>query len=143
MSTKNTTVTPRGIFSKECEYAMKIMLYVAGQPFDKFVSGREIALNAMMPTEFVSGIISKLAVAGLLVTRRGPGGGVRLAKPRAQITLLDIIKVIDGTIVMDACIIGNAVCKEPFTCALHDSWEPVRRMIYAYFADITLAVIDK
>ena len=143
MPTKNMMLLPRGMLSKEAEYALKIVLYVAKQPFDKYVTGREIAVNQMMPVVFVSGIISTLTGGGLLQSKPGPKGGVRLSRTRSLITLFDVVKLIDGTAITTACIIGHQLCTKEQKCVLHDAWIPVRDRIQQFLMSTTLAIVDQ
>jgi Rrf2 family protein len=58
----------------------------------------EIADRYRIPKKYLEGILVKLRKAGYLVTRRGVGGGCKLAKPPARISVAEIVRLMDGPI---------------------------------------------
>ena len=57
-----------------------------------------------MPLPTAQKLIGRLAAAGLLDTARGTGGGFRLARPPAAISLADIVEAVEGPIAMTTCV---------------------------------------
>jgi Rrf2 family protein len=62
------------------------------------VDARKTAQAQGIPDKFLVKVLGSLTKAGLLQSRKGPGGGYRLARSPAQISLLDIIEAVDGPI---------------------------------------------
>lgn len=65
-----------------------------GQP--RPLPAEVIALRADLPAKFLESVIVKLRQAGIIHSQRGAGGGCTLAKPAAEITMLDIVRAVDG-----------------------------------------------
>jgi len=72
------------------------------------VSGRLnatlIAGETGLPLPTVQKLVSKLSAAGLIESARGTGGGFRLARPPATISLADIVEAIEGPIALTTCV---------------------------------------
>jgi len=108
----------------------------------------EIASQMMVPKSFLSKILQKLVKVGVVKSFRGVKGGFQLDRDPNDITLLDVIEAIEGTIVLNACALDSAVCAFSGTCAVHPVWVKLRaefnEMLRSYnFADITLAKLQE
>lgn len=79
------------------EYGLHCLLYLT-PPFShgRDASTRDLAELQGVPHEFLAKLFTKLAKAGLLVASEGARGGFGLAKPAAEITVLDVVEAIDG-----------------------------------------------
>ncbi len=87
-----------------------------------FASAAEVASARRLPQPIVGKILSELAQCGLVRSTPGPGGGYTLARPAADITLLDVVSVFDGAeqpLMM--CPFGPDWCGHHAPCPLHDS----------------------
>lgn len=62
-----------------------------------------LASETGIPLPTAQKLVSRLSAAGLLESSRGTGGGVRLARPAAAITLVDVVEAVEGPIAMTAC----------------------------------------
>jgi len=90
--------------TRQTEYAIRTMLELALAPEGEVLSTRYISERQDIPEDFLKKTIKLLALADLVVTQRGTGGGVRLAKPADQITMLDIITAVEGPISLNVCL---------------------------------------
>ncbi|NLH15994.1 MAG: Rrf2 family transcriptional regulator, partial [Phycisphaerae bacterium] len=79
-------------------YGMIVMGYVATKAENRCVTVHEIAERFNLPEPFLVMVVRQLTHAGLLQSKQGPSGGYSLAKPAHQISMLDIIVAVDGTI---------------------------------------------
>jgi Rrf2 family transcriptional regulator, iron-sulfur cluster assembly transcription factor len=61
---------------------------------------REIAERAMIPARFLEQIFQELKKAGIIGAKRGPRGGYHLARPAAEISIGDVIRVLEGPVVV-------------------------------------------
>jgi Rrf2 family protein len=82
--------------NKSVTYGMIAMGYIAKNTDGHSIPSEEIAKEFDIPNEFLVKIMSQLAHAGLLRSKRGPQGGFSLAKPAKEISLLDIIEGVEG-----------------------------------------------
>ena len=132
------------LFSKACEYGIRAMLFLASQEDDKPVRVREIAETLKIPIPFLSKIVHSLSRNELIHSQKGPGGGVTLAKAPSQITLLQVVEVIDGLDLFRACALGLPHCSDDFPCPLHGQWGGLRTEIQEMLTHRTLdQIIDQ
>ena len=68
------------------------------------ISSAQLAEETGLPAPTVQKLVSRLTAAGLLRSSRGAGGGLKLARPAAAITLADIVEAMEGPIALTACI---------------------------------------
>jgi Rrf2 family iron-sulfur cluster assembly transcriptional regulator len=127
------------LYSKTCEHAIRALAYLAARPVGDLCLVDEIAEAENMPRPFTSKILRDLVKAGLLTSSRGPGGGYALARDPAEVSLLEIQEIMDGSGNLDRCAVGLAACNEFAPCPLHDQFMPLRKAIRAYLEDTTLA----
>lgn len=126
------------LFSKACEYGIRAMLYLASQDNAQPVRVREIAEALQIPIPFLSKIVHSLSRNHLIQSQKGPGGGVTLAQAASKITLLQVVEVIDGLNLFQACALGIPHCSDDFPCPLHEKWGDLRSEIYEMLANRTL-----
>ena len=92
-----------------------------------------------IPLPTVQKLVSKLSAAGLIESARGTGGGFRLARPAAAITLADIIEAIEGPIALTACVdAGRHDCAIEEECRIKPHWNPVNEAVRGALAGVTL-----
>jgi Rrf2 family transcriptional regulator, iron-sulfur cluster assembly transcription factor len=91
------------------------------------VSSIEIARSRNLPKPVVAKILTILAQAGLVSGYPGPGGGYRLARPPAEISLLDVVDIFERD-EDDACPFGPGWCGHNDPCPLHDSLVAMRQV---------------
>ncbi|HMB40974.1 MAG TPA: Rrf2 family transcriptional regulator [Balneolaceae bacterium] len=127
------------MFSTSCQYGLQGMLYIAmNSSKDENVGLIEIAENQEIPRHFLSKILQQLVKAGLLESMKGPNGGFKLSKKPEKITLLQIIKAIDGLDVFTQCGIGFKKCSDDHPCPIHHDYKKVRDKVYELFKKKTL-----
>ena len=117
------------ILSRACEYGVQGLLYLDGQPEERFVTVKEIARETRVPVSFLAKVLGRLAAHGLLSSLKGPRGGVRLARPAEEIKVLDVVEAIDGLGLLRKCVIGFPRCSAETPCPLHGLWGPLREEI--------------
>ncbi|GGJ12526.1 RrF2 family transcriptional regulator [Streptomyces brasiliensis] len=85
--------------SARADYAVRAALELAVRHGDAPVKAEEIAAEQGIPHKFLEGILGDLRRAGIVDSRRGGGGGYRLAREATLITVADVIRAVDGPIV--------------------------------------------
>lgn len=105
--------------TRQTNYAFRALMYCAAN--DTTLSRVSTIAKAYGISEaFLFKIVVPLSDAGLLQTIRGRNGGVRLAKPASQITLLDVVRVTEDGFVMAECFeTDDANCPLIDHCALN------------------------
>ena len=86
------------------DYAVVMMAAAARHPAGARLSATLLAEETGVPLPTAQKLTGRLASAGLLETARGTGGGFRLARGAAEISLADIVEAVEGPIVMTSCI---------------------------------------
>lgn len=111
--------------SKRGEYGLRAMIDLAtweSGTGGSIVQIKEIAEREQIPAKFLEQIMLTLKNAGLLHSKMGIGGGYYLAKPAAEITLGQIIRVLDGPIAPIRCVSQMAYescgCPDEEACGL-------------------------
>ncbi len=126
------------LWSNACDYAIRAAVHLAEHP-DTLVALKDITREESIPAPFVGKILQALVRADILQSVRGPRGGYALAHPPDRITLLMVVRAIDGTKALDGCVVGLGHCSSDMLCPLHDAFAPVRASIRACLEDTTLA----
>ncbi len=97
--------------TQEADYASRIVrsLGVNGEKMGSTI----ISETAGIPHRFTFKILRKLTHAGITESIRGKGGGYRLAKAPKDITLLEIVEIIDGPLLINKCL------EDDYECSMH------------------------
>jgi Rrf2 family cysteine metabolism transcriptional repressor len=85
--------------SKKTEYALKALIYAARYPEGSTFQIRELADKNGIPKKFLELILLELKNAGIVVSKRGVGGGYLLARHPSAVRSLEIIEAIEGPVV--------------------------------------------
>jgi Rrf2 family protein len=126
------------IFSRQCEYALRAVLYLAVRSPGELVSIREVAKKLKIPVHFLAKIFQDLSKKQLLCSRKGPKGGFGLGLPAKDITLFHIIEAIDGVSFMENCIMGFPTCSGKNPCPMHTQWGSLRDRLYQMLVNKSL-----
>ena len=117
--------------------AMGFIASAAGKP----LLVRTIAESCDLPAPFLSKVVNRLAHGGLVNTQRGVNGGVTLARPAHEITLLEVCRTLDDPILQPRCALGVAECSDARACPAHAFAKETRNRITAFLANTTIADI--
>ena len=131
------------LFSKQCEYALQAITYIAMQPAQSMTSIKDLAATLTIPYHFLAKILQELTLQGLLFSQKGPNGGFGLAKPAQSITLLNVVEAIDGLDFANKCVMGFRHCDDSAPCAAHTHWRILRRGIHSMLAKRSLSQVAK
>lgn len=114
--------------STKGEYASRAMLDLSLHYQEKPLHIRDISKAQDIPQRFLEQILLLLKRAGYLRSRKGPDGGYSLSKPPADITVAEVIRVMDGPLAPIDCVsvIAHEVCPHEDTCGLRWLWKEVR-----------------
>jgi Rrf2 family protein len=108
--------------TKQADYAVRAVLYLAGLTDGRRAPTSQIARDQKIPPSFLAKIVSQLSVAGMVQTSRGARGGVTLARDPSEITLLEVVEAIDGPIALNECVTDASVCSFGADCPVHGVW---------------------
>jgi Rrf2 family protein len=108
--------------TRQADYAVRAILYLTQLGLGGHASTAQIAREQEIPPTFLAKIVSQLSTAGILRARRGAHGGVALARPADDISLLEIVEVIDGPILLNECVLDPGTCPLGDTCTIQSVW---------------------
>lgn len=126
------------LYSRTAKYGIKALTYMAKDAGQDYKTVDLIADRTEIPTQFLGKICQDLVREGLLQSRKGRGGGFRLARPGDEISLMEVIKSIDGEEVFDRCMFDVKKCSEGSTCPLHEDWVPIRNQLKTLMKEKTI-----
>jgi Rrf2 family protein len=127
------------IFSRQCEYALQAVLYLALRPAGQMTSIKELTDKLDIPYHFLAKILQDLSRKELLTSLKGPTGGFALGMPAKDITLFHIVEAVDGVEFTKDCILGFPECSGKNPCAVHEKWAGLRDGIYGMLVSKNIA----
>lgn len=127
------------MLSKACTYGLLASFYVAKATGSEYVSIRQMSDDLGISFHFLTKILQKLTSAGIMVSHKGPKGGVSMGRHPSTITLLDIITAIDGPELLNECILGLKGCGHERPCPMHHRWVTIRNDLTHLFTERNLA----
>lgn len=128
------------LISTKGRYALMIMTYLAEHRNDKAVSLKDIAEHKNMGIKYLEIIVSSLNKAGLLESSRGKNGGYKLNREPKDYSLLEILKVAEGSLVPVHCV-EEGFCENAVNCKTNKMWCELDSLITDYLKNKTLADI--
>ena len=131
------------ILSQTAEYALRAMASLASAPAGEPVRAKDLSTATGIPTHYLSKVMRRLVIAGLLISQKGQGGGVLLAKAPGEIAFIDILTAVDAFPVSGRCAFGWGECDENVPCPLHGSWSQLNEHLQTWAESTTLADIAK
>ena len=109
--------------SRKAEYALRAILLIAQQPLETVHQIQDLSEKGNIPVKFLEQILLTLRNQGILNSKRGVGGGYSLRRRPSELTVLQIIELLDGPIVPLPCGVANGIdscgCPDPVRCPLH------------------------
>ena len=118
-------------------FAVTAMVDLALRDGSSPVTLAEISSRQKISLSYLEQLFGKLRRHGLVDSVRGPGGGYRLAKDTAQISVADIILAVDEPIDATQCG-GKENCRDEQKCLTHDLWATLNDRIFDYLESVTL-----
>ncbi|WP_137181537.1 Rrf2 family transcriptional regulator [Roseomonas sp. AR75] len=103
------------------------------------VSLAEIAQAQHLSLAYLEQLFGPLRRAGLVASARGPGGGYRLARPAAEISISAIVNAVDEPIQATRCEAGGPGCLAGQRCLTHDLWAELGEQIRIFLEGVSLA----
>lgn len=111
--------------SARSRYATRILIDLAMNEKDAPVRTTSIAERTGISSQFIEQILKPLKQAELVTSRRGASGGYHLNKPAADISLGEIIRVMEGPLCLTDCCDEEALCVRSGVCQTRDAWRYV------------------
>jgi len=128
--------------SAPVRHALKALSFMSRRP-ELGLRSTQIARALKLPKAALSKSFQKLAKAGILSARRGPGGGYRLNAGRGKTTLADVARALD---VEDSrlgrCVLEDRPCRGEASCALHHAAKEADARLRRELGRLTIADLE-
>jgi Rrf2 family protein len=121
----------REVLTRKSKYGLKAMLLLAQEVDRGPVLISELAERQRLPRKFLEAILLELKRAGLLHSKKGKGGGYVLGRKPTEITVGQVIRVLEGPLALTPCVSVTAYrkcdeCLDENTCAVRLAMKEVR-----------------
>ena len=119
------------MLSQKAKYGLRALVELA-RADDAQVSAGELSVRAGAPRKFLEAILLELSRNQIVVSRRGKFGGYTLARPAAEVSFAEIIRIIDGPLALAPCVSPRlgfrkcADCPDLATCTLREALSRAR-----------------
>jgi len=124
--------------TRALEYANRAIVLLANNYGKDPILVADIALSTAAPPKFLHQVLNNLARAGLLVCLRGAKRGYALARPPAEISLLDVFETVEGPLGLTSCTLEGHWCPRESGCTLASVWHSVQGSIKQQLSEATL-----
>ncbi len=136
------------MLSKKCKYAIHALVYLAERYQQGPVHIQDIAESQHIPKKFLEAILLELKNSKILHSKKGKGGGYYLYKSPEDVSLVEIIRLMEGAISLLPCVSINYYepceeCRDEKTCGIRDAFSIVRDETLRVLSGSTLAQIVK
>ena len=128
---------------KHTDYAARVVLYITALGAGAQVPIAEIVKQRLMPGPFVRRVVARLAAEGILRTTRGSKGGVSLARSPVKISMLDVIKAMEGGIVLNRCVTNPNDCPFSDKCPVRQTWRRITSDLEKNLKKVTFDALSK
>jgi len=122
--------------STKGKYGLKAMFELALSPSGEPVSLKYIAKQQNISDQYLEQIFSSLKKAKLVKSVRGAQGGYMLSKDASDITVADILKVLEGDMAFTDCLLDKDACENFDSCATRYVWKKIKDSI----EEVTMAI---
>ena len=129
--------------STKGRYGLRILLDLALYAKNAPRQMKDIAKSQQISEKYISRLILNLNNAGLITSLRGVKGGLQLAKPPKEITLLEIIEAMEGSVSVVECVLDKTFCKKSEDCSACKTWTSLNKKIKKQMQEFTLKDLVK
>lgn len=102
---------------------------MASRPGSEPILQRDTAMALHIPNHFLGKILQVLKNQGIVASRKGKSGGFVLNSVSRNISLYDIVLIMDGPALFNRCFLGFPGCSDRLPCPVHEDWQKARSII--------------
>ncbi|NQT28971.1 MAG: Rrf2 family transcriptional regulator [Candidatus Saganbacteria bacterium] len=122
--------------TKASDYTIRLLTYLAKEK--GLGKSKELARELDIPFNHLAKLVQILSKRGYLLTRKGKGGGLELAKNPKKINLAEIIEVIEGPIVLSDCLFNRQSCRFSGRCKARKCLSQLGRKMSEFLSKTTI-----
>ena len=120
------------------DYAVRMLVFLAMQSEEPYTPTSVVAKRQHIPEPYLLRISADLVRSGLIESRRGPGGGIRLAKSPSDITVGKVVDCVDHSFAAIDCLSEPDACLISGACSQRELWGDVEQMLLDYLFEIKI-----
>jgi Rrf2 family protein len=118
------------MFSKTFAYALRAVTYLAAnEKGNQSISLSQISDAIDVPHHFLGKVMQDLVRRKIISSMKGPGGGFVATNHTLDITVLDLLKAVDGAAILNNCMMGKKNCSDSHPCPLHKEYVAARNAL--------------
>lgn len=126
--------------TRKADYGLISLKHLALHGRTRPASAKEMAEAYRIPLPILAKVLQKLVKEGFLVSEQGTNGGYRLARDPALITALEVIRAIDGPIILTTCLSRQGEhCELTSQCTVREPLKKVHQGILKLLESITIS----
>ena len=130
------------LITRDTDYALRGICFIA-QRKGATVSVSELVQKLKIPRPFLRKLLQILNREGLLISYKGQGGGFILGRKTRNILLVDLIKIFQGSLKLNECLLKNRGCPNMRTCRLKKKIDAIEKYVLNQLKTITVASLVK
>jgi len=132
-------------FNQATDYAFRVIMHLASVPEGEIVNSQKIAEQQKIPIGFLQKIMRALTQGEIVKSYRGIDGGFALAKSAVNISLLDIITIMEGPVDLQRCINDNSSCSKGCApqCPVHAALAIIQTDFTRALGEVNFAKLGK
>ena len=125
--------------TRAADYAVRVMIHLAGLPLGARVSRSELSAAAECPEQFLCKVLQNLTRAGLVISHRGSTGGFELEELHRSASVLEVVEAVEGPIRLNLCLTSDHACTRQGWCPAHGVWAEAQSALLQVLRDATLS----
>lgn len=121
------------------DYAFRMVLHMSMLPFGQKVTGGVLAEQELIPERFLLKIMRSLIAAGIMKSFRGVDGGFSLNREPKDISMLDIIRAVEGEAYLQRCLYDAGSCSKSCMghCAVNEAMAVIQNQLVEQMQSVT------
>ena len=129
--------------STKGRYGLRTLMDIAMHQNNGAVTLNEVAKRQEISVKYLWQVINPLKTAGLLSVKRGAKGGYVLARRPEEISMLQVVNILEGPLSLVECLTHEDACNQIDTCVARSVWQEVNGAVAKVLGSITLADVLK
>lgn len=129
--------------TRAADYAVRVMIHMAGLPPGTRTSRTDLANAAGCPDQFLSKVLQDLTRAGLVVSHRGNTGGFELPEVRGAASVLEVVEAVEGPLRLNVCLAHDRACERQQWCPAHTMWAKAQEALVGVLRGTTISELAK
>ena len=115
--------------NRQTDYAIRVILALAKQDDEAKLASSQIQQDMLIPKALSIRVIAELAKGGFILTYPGRLGGLKLARPAAEINLRQVVTHFENNFTVSECLHDNGLCPFDHSCPVRCRWARLQELI--------------